>query len=124
MKTTLPSDSQERKGIPLLSGCFRYIPAALAGMARWSKIGNDKHNPGEPLHHARGKSGDHGECVLRHLMDMQDILAAMERDGPNEQYVRALLNEADALFWRSGMLSQELHEKYDGAPLAPGAKLP
>lgn len=51
-----------RKQIPLL--------------ALISKEGNDKHNPGEPLHHARGKSMDHGDCLLRHLMDLQDHLAA------------------------------------------------
>lgn len=124
--TTLPVDSEVRKGIPLLHGCFRYFAAALAGVARWSKIGNDKHNPGEPLHHSRGKSSDHGDCVLRHLMDIQDYLAAIERSfhSVTPEEVRRLLDEADALSWRSLALSQDLHERFGGAPLAPGAKLP
>lgn len=110
---TLPADSQARKQIPLLSGCLRYFPAALAGVARLSKAGNDKHNPGEPLHHARGKSSDHGDCILRHMVDLQDHLAA----GDTE----AALDEADAIAWRALALSQELHEAA-GAPMAPGAR--
>lgn len=113
---TLPTDSQARKEIPLLSGCLCYFPAALAGVARISKEGNDKHNPGEPLHHAREKSGDHGDCLLRHLVDLQDHLAA----GRTE----LAIGEADAVCWRALALSQELHEGYAGAPLAPAARVP
>lgn len=121
--TTLPTDSEARKAVPLLAGCLRYFPAALAGVARWSKLGNDKHNPGEPLHHARGKSMDHGDCILRHLSDIQDLVSAVER-GPHKLDSQAILDEADALAWRACALSQELHERFGGAPLAPGAKLP
>lgn len=113
MTLTLPIDSQARKQIPLLSGCLRYFPAALAGVARCSQAGNDKHNPGEPLHNARDKSPDHGDCLLRHLVDLQDHLAA----GRDKE---ACL-EADAIAWRALALSQELHEQ-NGAPLAPGAR--
>ena len=79
MKMTLPTDSAERKEIPLYSGVLKYAPAALAGMARISKAGNDKHNPGEPLHHARGKSNDHPDCIVRHAADVADIEAALQR---------------------------------------------
>lgn len=118
---TLPTDSAERKGYPVLSGVLRYFPAALAGIARISKLGNDKHNPGQALHHARGKSSDHGDCVVRHLLDVQDILAMEERGALTPKGVEDLLTEASSLAWRALALSQELHEKY-GAPLAPGAK--
>lgn len=104
-----------------MSGCVNYFPAALAGVAKHSKMGNDKHNPGEPLHHARGKSMDHGDCVLRHLMDIQDFLAARIR-GHRLVDAELILAEANALCWRSLALSQELHERFGGAPLAPGAK--
>lgn len=124
--STLPSDSEERKGYPLMSGCLNYFPAALAGVARWSRLGNEKHNKGEPLHHARGKSMDHGDCIVRHLMDLQALLCPADRDGvvhtPGGK--QALMDEADALAWRALALSQELHERFAGAPLAPGAKLP
>ena len=67
--TTLTTDSQERKGVPLARGVLDYFPAALAEVARLSKAGNDKHNPGEEMHHARGKSTDHADCILRHLTE-------------------------------------------------------
>ena len=131
MKLTLGTDSADRKNIPLFSGVLKYAPAALAGVARISKAGNDKHNPGEPLHHARGKSADHGDCVIRHAMDAADIEAHIIRNfdkDPDVWYksedARALLNEVSQLAWRALMWSQELHERYGGAPLAPGARLP
>lgn len=120
LNMTLPTDSKERKEYPLLRGCLRYFPAALAGVAKVSKEGNDKHNPGEELHHARGKSTDHADCIVRHLMDVQDLLAIKDRgdaEGPTE----AILREASQLAWRALAYSQELHESF-GAPLAPGAK--
>ncbi len=120
-KMTLPEDSAERKGYPLLSGCLRYFPAALAGVARISKIGNDKHNPGDVLHHARGKSTDHGDCIMRHLTDVQDLLAALERNDPNVR-VEDVLIEVGQMAWRALAYAQELHEQIGKAPLAPGAK--
>lgn len=119
---TLPTDSNERKNVPLSSGCFRYFPAALAGVANVSKQGNDKHNPGEPLHHARGKSIDHSDCILRHLMDLQDLLAASSRNKDFPIPPEVILLEASQLAWRALALSQSLHEDF-GSPLAPGAKL-
>lgn len=123
---TLPTDSATRKGYPLNDGCLAYFPAALAGVAKHSKAGNDKHNPGEPLHHARGKSMDHADCIVRHLMDLNDILARVEREYPPEVHAQAdedaILGEANALAWRALALSQELHERFGGAPLAPGAR--
>lgn len=119
---TLPTDSTERKGYPLMSGCLNYFPAALAGVSKISKMGNDKHNPGQPLHHARGKSTDHGDCIIRHLMDVQDLLAKLDRqEGSGVQNIRQIREEVSCLAWRALALSQELHERF-GAPLAPGAK--
>src|SRR5271165_4462380 len=119
MVTTLPTDSNERKNYALFSGCLRYFPAALAGVAKTSKLGNDKHNPGQELHHARNKSGDHGDCVIRHLMDLEDLRAAADRGETITQ--DQILAEVDSMAWRALALSQELHEKF-GAPMAPGAK--
>lgn len=123
MNTTLPTDSEERKRVPLVSGCLDYFPAALAGVARISYAGNQKHNPGQPLHHARGKSTDHADCVLRHLVDLQGLLAQRAPCGLATFNVADVLAEASALAWRALALSQELHERF-GAPLAPGARLP
>lgn len=66
---TLPDDSGARKRVPLAAGLFDYFPDALAEIARHSWEGNEKHNPGEPLHWAREKSSDHRDCILRHFLD-------------------------------------------------------
>lgn len=60
--------SAERKAEPIHSGVMLYFPDALAAVARVSKAGNDKHNPGEPLHWARDKSMDQMDCVTRHSL--------------------------------------------------------
>lgn len=65
----LPKDAQARKAIPVFSGFVRYFPKAMAAVAELSRIGNDQHNPGEPLHWAREKSGDELDACMRHLME-------------------------------------------------------
>lgn len=65
----LPESSEARKEIPIGTGLIDYFPNALAAIAFISKRGNDKHNPGEPLHWSRDKSNDHYDCAVRHLID-------------------------------------------------------
>lgn len=65
----LPTDPQARKDTPIYSGVLRYFPLAIAEVARVSKVGNDQHNPGQPMHWAREKSGDQHDCIARHLME-------------------------------------------------------
>lgn len=65
----LPTDYKERKAIPLCTGVLDYFPDALAAVAEVSRIGNDQHNPGQPLHWAREKSSDHPDCALRHIAE-------------------------------------------------------
>jgi len=67
--THLPTDAKERKGIPLFSGLIKYFPDALAAVAELSRIGNDQHNPGKPLHWDRSKSGDELDALCRHLWE-------------------------------------------------------
>lgn len=69
----LPTDAQERKNAPIYSGVLKYFPDAIAAVAQLSKIGNDQHNPGQPLHWAREKSADHHDCLLRHVMEAGTI---------------------------------------------------
>lgn len=69
MEVKLPTDTQARKEIPIATGCLDYFPDALAAIAELSKHGNDKHNPGQPLHWSRGKSDDHPDCALRHFTE-------------------------------------------------------
>jgi hypothetical protein len=63
------SDHAKRKGQPLARGLLDYFPNALLAVAECSRIANDQHNPGEPVHWARGKSTDHADCILRHMID-------------------------------------------------------
>jgi len=66
---SLPTDSKERLEYPLCTGLLEYFPRACAEVARHSKIGNDQHNPGEPMHWAKEKSVGRGDQIVRHLMD-------------------------------------------------------
>jgi hypothetical protein len=104
----LPTDAKERKAIPLAGGLLDYFPAALAEVARVSKAGNDQHNPGEPIHWARGKSMDNADCIMRHLLDRGSV----DGDG---------LRHSAKLAWRAlALLQLEMEEA--GAPMARGAK--
>lgn len=58
-----------RKDVPLYSGVLAYFPDALKEVAKVSKVGNDQHNPGQPLHWAREKSTDQLDALVRHLAD-------------------------------------------------------
>jgi hypothetical protein len=104
----LPTSAAERKGIPLARGLLDYFPAALAEVARLSQKGNDQHNPGQELHWARGKSTDHADCILRHLIDR----GTLDTDG---------VSHSVKVAWRALALLQEELEKA-GAPVPRGAR--
>ena len=93
---SLPDGSQERKDLPITSGVLDYFPNAIVAVAAVSKFGNDKHNPGEPLHWSREKSNDHADCVVRHVMD---------RGGVDGNGVR---HSAQAAWRALAMLEEEL----------------
>lgn len=61
--------AQERKDHPIFTGVLKYFPNALLEVAHLSKVGNDQHNPGEPLHWAMEKSTDEGDALVRHQLD-------------------------------------------------------
>lgn len=63
------TNAQARKETPVYSGVLAYFPDALAEVARVSKVGNDQHNPGQPLHWDRSKSRDEYDACTRHLLD-------------------------------------------------------
>lgn len=89
----LPTDPQERKGIPITTGVLDYFPLAIAEVAKCSKAGNDQHNPGQPLHWSKGKSTDHADCIPRHLIDR----GALDTDG---------IRHSAKLAWRALALLQ------------------
>jgi hypothetical protein len=108
-KSVLPEDAKERKNIPLATGVLDYFPAALIEVAKVSFVGNQQHNPGEPLHWARGKSTDQDDTIIRHFL---------ERGGKDTDGVK----HTAKLAWRVLALLQ-LECEAEGAPLARGAKL-
>lgn len=63
---SLNGTPKERKESPMFSGLLKYFPDALAYVAHVSYVGNEQHNPGQPMHWAREKSTDHGDCIVRH----------------------------------------------------------
>ena len=65
----IPTDAAERKALPLCSGVLDYFPQALLEVAHCSKVGNDQHNPGQPLHWAKEKSQDEPDALMRHLLE-------------------------------------------------------
>ncbi len=64
-----PTEAQKRKQYPLVTGCLDYFPDALMEVAHCSWVGNEQHNPGQPLHWDRSKSGDEVDALGRHLKD-------------------------------------------------------
>lgn len=100
-KETLEKETehQKRKNRPVTTGVLDYFPLALLEIARISKLGNDQHNPGQPLHWARGKSTDHADCILRHLIDRGII----DDDG---------VSHTGKVAWRAlALLQEELEER-------------
>lgn len=104
----IDADSATRKTYPMAMGLLDYFPDALAEVSRVSYLGNQKHNPGEPMHHARGKSMDHADCIIRHLVG---------RGGFDDE-----LRESASLAWRALALLQEELERELNLPLPRGAR--
>lgn len=69
----LPTDYAERKKWELWTFLTEYFPDSFLEVVRVAIVGNDQHNPGEPLHWARGKSADQMNTALRHMWDHKTL---------------------------------------------------
>lgn len=108
--------SAERKMVPITTGFLDYFPDATVEAARVSFLGNEKHNLGQPLHHARDKSNDHADCIARHLM---------QRGGFDIITIKGVdyrVRHSAALLWRAAALCQQEIEDEKGLPLPRGAR--
>jgi hypothetical protein len=94
-RQVLPTNSADRKALPITSGVLDYFPAALAEVAKVSVAGNEKHNP--------------ADSAVRHIM---------ERGGFDAD--TGLRHTAEAAWRILALLQQELEDV--GAPLARGAR--
>ena len=65
----MTDDAAKRKAQPLARGVLDYFPDALLAVAAVSLVGNEQHNPGQPIHWAKEKSTDEADALLRHLID-------------------------------------------------------
>jgi hypothetical protein len=117
MQMTAPvllSDSQLRKMMPVGVVATEYFPLGDRGRAAVSWVGNEKHNPNEHLHWARGKSDDHLDALVRHLQDM----AAPGADGwdtvvlPDGRVYQ--VRHASAASWRASAIAQLDAESVNG----------
>ena len=66
---SLPTEAKARKNVPVATGFIDYFPDAIVAVAELSRVGNDQHNPGKPLHWDRSKSGDESDALMRHLIE-------------------------------------------------------
>lgn len=86
--------AKERKTYPLAQGLLDYFPDALMEVSHVSFIGNEQHNPGQPLHWDRNKSTDEADALLRHMLQRGTI----DTDG---------LRHSAKLAWRALALLQK-----------------
>jgi len=99
--TPLPTDAKARKAVPIYSGFIKYFPRAIAAVAHLSQVGNDQHNPGQPLHWDRSKSGDELDALGRHFLEAE----AVDTDG---------VDHLCKVAWRSMAALEKRLEKQEG----------
>jgi hypothetical protein len=91
--------SAERKECAVARGFFAYFPDAIAIVARHSVRMNEKHNPGQEVHWARGKSTDQPDCEARHLIATAVDPDVQDADGAYEMVCKAWRSFADLQVW-------------------------
>ena len=66
----LPTDPQERKGIPVYSGFIAIFPDAIAEVAKLSVKGNVQHGlKGDLPTWDKSKSQDERDALMRHVLE-------------------------------------------------------
>ena len=95
---SLPINAKTRKLIPIATGFLDYFPDAIAAVAELSRIGNEQHNPGQPLHWDRSKSQDESDALLRHFLQR----GTLDSDG---------MRHSAKVAWRAlALLQKELEQ--------------
>lgn len=96
--TTLPTGAADRKKYPVAAGFMDYFPDAICAVANLSFVANEQHNPGQPVHWARGKSTDHADTLQRHFLQR----GTLDTDG---------IRHSVKIAWRALAMLQEEIEK-------------
>lgn len=121
-KHLFPTVAAERKKYPVATGVLDYFPAAIREVSYVSYVGNQQHNPGEPLHWARGKSGDQEDTTIRHFMERVEATNDLNSEFELTRDTDGTLHLAKAIWRLMATLQVKLEEA--GAPVALGARLP
>lgn len=96
----LPTDAKSRKDFPIATGVIDYFPDAIAAIAECSRIGNDQHNPDQPVFWDRTKSDDESDALMRHFVER----GTFDADG---------IRHTTKVAWRAlAMLQKELEAEY------------
>ena len=109
-RPSLPEDDAQRGLYPMAEGCLDYFPNAIAEVSRISYEGNQKHNPGQPMHWSRGKSIDHRNKIIRHTVD-----STLENEAGVEHAAQAA--------WRALAYLQEKIERVRAVPVSRGSRV-
>lgn len=105
--TSLPTDAAERKQYPVATGVLEYFPDAIAAVSHISWRGNQQHNPGQPLHWARGKSTDEADTMMRHFLQR----GTLDVDG---------VRHTAKMVWRAlAILQKEIEAEQEAAREVP-----
>ncbi len=89
----LPTGDGERKKVRAFQGFLKYFPDATAAVAILSKLANEQHSPGEPMHWAKEKSKDELDSLMNHLLDIAS-------KGPESRDADGVL-DAVKVAWRA-----------------------
>ena len=105
----ISTDAANRKALPVVSGALDYFPDALLAVAELSRIANEQHNPGEPMHWARSKSTDEADALVRHLIER----GTFDTDG---------VRHSTKVAWRALALLQKEIEADEGKPMSRASR--
>lgn len=103
--------AQARKQHPVATGVLDYFPDALLAIANVSRVGNDQHNPGQPLHWDRSKSTDELDALIRHAL--HELVAPGSFDASGQEPVL----HAAKVAWRAlAHLQKTIEAQKTGRP--------
>lgn len=106
---SLPDDPSLRNEYPMADGLLDYFPNALAEVSRLSHVATQQHHPDQPMHWDRGKSLDHANKIMRHLVDR----GKLDDKG---------MRHSAMVAWRAlAMLQQELEDQ-EGVPVSRASR--
>jgi hypothetical protein len=98
---------------------LKYFPDALCEVAALSKVGNDKHNAGQPLHWAKEKSQDEDDACVRHL------LSIAKGEVFDESYPGKRIRHRAAVAWRAlAGLQREIEAEQAAPAINPQPDVP